>query len=503
MNHVLEHQLGLAEKKSLADQSIDSRSPGMDIADDRGIVQIPDVMDVLATPYLDPRMLGLRMDVQQQPAGSERPVNCSQSVDDALRRYSSERPGEDGHVEGISRQADVRNIGHPERDNRPEGLGGGGDPLFDALRLGIERQDRACALGVAPRHPAIAATNLQDVLAVEVDHLVEGPRFVALWINCVAHCSIIDAEGPTMVKIHLDTDLGGDMDDLCALAMLLKWPDVEITGITTVAELDGRRAGYVRYALDLAGRPDIPVAAGADASCGRFRSAVELPDEEAYWPEPIAPAPTPLADALALLKRSIEAGAHVVAIGPFTNLALLDEAHPGLLAQAGLTLMGGHLYPVPPGFPQWDNSADWNVQYDVTSARHVLERYSPTLVPLEVTVQTVLRRAYLPALRAAGPLGRLLARQAGATAKEYRNEGTYGRTCAGLPDDIINFQHDPLACAVALGWDGVTRRSLHVGTELRDGWLHERVDEAGREMSVVTAVDGARFNDRWLNVVTA
>lgn len=26
------------------------------------------------------------------------------------------------------------------------------------------------------------------------------------------------------MKVHLDTDLGSDMDDLCALAMLLRWP---------------------------------------------------------------------------------------------------------------------------------------------------------------------------------------------------------------------------------------------------------------------------------------
>ncbi len=28
------------------------------------------------------------------------------------------------------------------------------------------------------------------------------------------------------------------------------------------------------------------------------------------------------------------------------------------------------------------------------------------------------------------------------------------RRHAGLPDDFINFHHDPLACAVAAGWDG-------------------------------------------------
>jgi inosine-uridine nucleoside N-ribohydrolase len=306
-----------------------------------------------------------------------------------------------------------------------------------------------------------------------------------------------------MVKIHLDTDLGGDTDDLCALALLLKWPGVQITGITTVAEDGARRAGYARYALELAGRQDIPVAAGADASCGRYRTAVGLPGEDRYWPEPVPPVPTPLVNALALLKSSIEAGARIVAIGPYTNLALLDDAYPGLLAQADLCLMGGHLRPVPLGFPRWDNSMDFNVQFDITSARAVFERSSPALVPLEVTVQTALRRAYLPALRASGPLGRLMARQAEVIDEEWKNGETYGRAYPGLPDDLLNFQHDPRACAVALGWDGVVREPMRIATEVREGWLHEWVAEAGRLVTVVTAVDGARFNDLWLEVVTS
>ena len=48
-----------------------------------------------------------------------------------------------------------------------------------------------------------------------------------------------------MRRVHLDTDLGGDPDDGCALAMLLGWPGVEVVGITTTADSDGRRAGYV------------------------------------------------------------------------------------------------------------------------------------------------------------------------------------------------------------------------------------------------------------------
>ena len=205
-----------------------------------------------------------------------------------------------------------------------------------------------------------------------------------------------------MPLFHLDTDLGGDIDDLCALALLLRSPDVELAGVTTVGEIDGQRAGYVRYALRLEGRDDIPVAAGADNALGRFRARMGLPPEERYWPEPVAPAPGPLEDALDLLKQSIEQGATVVAIGPYTNLHLLDMRYPGILAQAKLYLMGGYVYPPRAGFPQWQNEDDYNVQTDVAAARHVPNKASPTLIPLSITAETALRRGDPPVLHAAG-----------------------------------------------------------------------------------------------------
>src|SRR5207302_4884796 len=106
----------------------------------------------------------------------------------------------------------------------------------------------------------------------------------------------------------------------------------------------------------------------------------------------------------------------------------------------------------------------------------VLEAAQPTLVPIEITAQTALRRAYLPALRRAGPLGQLIARQAEAFAQAERIEERYGRTCPGLPHDIINFQHDPLACAVALGWAGVTVETLPLALTLEGDWLLEQID---------------------------
>lgn len=305
-----------------------------------------------------------------------------------------------------------------------------------------------------------------------------------------------------MPALHLDTDIGGDIDDLCALAMVLNWPGVELLAVTTSSDDGGIRAGYARYALGLAGRSDVPVAAGADVALGRYRVTPGVPDEGAYWPAPIPPAPAPLERALDLLERSIARGATIAAIGPCTNLALLEERSPGILRRARLVLMGGYVFPPREGFPRWGHDMDWNLQEDVESAHLVLQRASPTLVPLSVTVETSLRRAHLVALRRSGPLARLIARQAEAFARDEGYEARYGRTCPGLPDDTINFQHDALACAIALGWDeGVETRTLPLITTVEDGWLRQRVEAGGTPTRVVTRVDGEAFSAFWLRTV--
>jgi purine nucleosidase len=270
-----------------------------------------------------------------------------------------------------------------------------------------------------------------------------------------------------------------------------------------VAEANGRRAGYVCYILELEARNDIPVAAGADVSREFYRyPELGYPDEERYWPESIAPSPNDIDDALQLLKQSIEQEATIVAIGPFTNLCLLDLQYPGILMQANLFLMGGYIYPIRSGCPQWGNDMDWNIQVNVRSANHVIERSKPTLIPLSVTVETALRRAYLEDLRKSGALGQLIARQAEAFAIDEQNETKFGETCTGLPRDIINFQHDPLACAIALGWnDGVEIEEIPLMLEEKDGWLIEQIHPSGQLIRVVTKIDGPRFNEFWLNTI--
>lgn len=305
-----------------------------------------------------------------------------------------------------------------------------------------------------------------------------------------------------MTKIHLDTDIGGDMDDLCALAMLLRWPDLEITGVTTVSEEQGRRAGYVEYVLNLLERSDIPCAAGADVAEGYYRYELGYVPDEENWPGRVTRRPGDPDKAVELLKRSVEQGAIIVGIGPYTNLMLLEKKYPGMLKQARLFLMGGRVFEPPAGYPQWSNEDDYNIQVDMPSAHYVLERSKPTLIPVTVTCQTALRRAYLPRLAQAGRLGQLIVQQAEVCARYDRYEQKYGETCPGLPRDIINFQHDPLACAIALGWrEGVEITTVPLKFVARENYLYEIPDRDGIPTPIVTKIDGNAFNEYWCEML--
>jgi purine nucleosidase len=300
-----------------------------------------------------------------------------------------------------------------------------------------------------------------------------------------------------MPRVLLDTDLGSDTDDLCALAMLLGWPGAELAGVTTNTDPGGVRAGMTAYALRLAGRQDVPVAAGPEGTLAAPMVPFAFPD---YWPEPTGPRPSPPGEAVELLVAAAEAGATVVAVGPFTNLAMVEAARPGLLRRAGLVVMGGHVTAARDGFPPVAPDDDFNVQQDHLAAQVVLERCDPLVVPLAATTQVTLRAAHLPRLRAAGPLGALLADQGRAHGRDHAM-GELGRSWPGLPDDLLNFQHDPLAVAAALGWDGVTVEEVPTRLEVRGGRLLMTREPGAPALRVVTGVDGPAFEEAWLGAV--
>jgi hypothetical protein len=98
---MLERHLRVPDKEPRTDQRVDGGAPRVDITDDRALVEVSQALQRRAAPDVDAPMLGFGMYVEQQPAGAERAMDRAQSVDDALWRDSSQRPGEDHHVEGL------------------------------------------------------------------------------------------------------------------------------------------------------------------------------------------------------------------------------------------------------------------------------------------------------------------------------------------------------------------------------------------------------------------
>jgi purine nucleosidase len=302
-------------------------------------------------------------------------------------------------------------------------------------------------------------------------------------------------------RLHLDTDFAGDPDDACALAMLLGWPSVEIVGITTTADPDGRRAGYLAHFLAIAEREDIPIEVGAGSSLKTGQPMGALPEHDRYWPFPVAPrASTPTA-AVDLLDRNIECGAIVVSIGPYTNLACLEAIRPGRLSDARVVAMGGWVYPPAPGLPSWGPEMDWNIQCDTQAALTVANHAELTMVTMPATLRAHIRDRNLSRLIASGPLGVLLAQQTRAHAVDT-GMADLGLAHSALPDDLLNFHYDPVTCAVALGWPGASTVELRLRPVYeQSGALRFEPHTSGRQLRVVIDVDGDAFAETWIAMV--
>jgi len=65
-----------------------------------------------------------------------------------------------------------------------------------------------------------------------------------------------------MTRLILDTDIGTDVDDAVALALLIAQADVDLVGVTTVHGHAPLRAAIARSLLEVSDKRHVPVVAG-------------------------------------------------------------------------------------------------------------------------------------------------------------------------------------------------------------------------------------------------
>jgi len=293
------------------------------------------------------------------------------------------------------------------------------------------------------------------------------------------------------LRLVVDTDMG--CDDAIALLMAALAPGVELEAVTVVAgSVPVERA--VRGALAvlaLAGRPDVPVHAGAARPLAReLVTAPEVHGADGLGGAPVpasegAPSPIPAADALRRLAAEAPRRLALVALGPLTNVATALAAEPGLLTGfARVCAMGG----APDGIGNAGPFAEYNLWADPDAADAVLTAGVPvTLVGLDVARRAAVLSARERRLLAGSPhpAGRLAARLAGGLAERL---AAFGADAACLSD--------PLAMAVAIAPElvtGVERgRASVVRSDRGRGMLRLREDPAG-VVEVVADVDAAGF----------
>lgn len=153
------------------------------------------------------------------------------------------------------------------------------------------------------------------------------------------------------VPVIFDTD--GGVDDCAALWFGLTSPGIEIVAITCVAGNVGvaQVARNVAKVLKAAGRTDIPFAVGAAEALG---PAPLIPGDlpvhgtdglgDAGIPDVagLDPVDEPAVELLARLVDADPGGITIVAVGPFTNIALALRRDPGLAGRVrDLVVMGG------------------------------------------------------------------------------------------------------------------------------------------------------------------
>lgn len=209
----------------------------------------------------------------------------------------------------------------------------------------------------------------------------------------------------TRRKILIDTDPG--QDDAIAILLALASPELEVLGISVVAgnvplPLTSRNA---RIICELAGRPDIPVYAGAVKPLQRELVTAEFVHGKSgldgiELPEPQMQLREGHAVDFMIETLMQHEGVTVCALGPLTNIALALRKEPRIAKRIEqIVLMGG-------GYFEGGNitpAAEFNFYVDPQAAAQVFAASIPiTMAPLDVTHQALTTRPRIAALRALG-----------------------------------------------------------------------------------------------------
>lgn len=301
----------------------------------------------------------------------------------------------------------------------------------------------------------------------------------------------------TVTRFLYDCDPGAD-DALAMLFALGRRDALELIAVTCIAGNVGLDPvlNNARRILELAGRPDIPVYAGAARPIMASRGRVSIMHgSDGLAGSPLPPPVMPLASGHAATEISRIARAqgklHICATGPLTNLALallLDPELPDHVST--ITIMGGAAFC--PG--NTTPLAEFNFAVDPHAAAIVFDSGIPiTMLGLDVTRQALVTDEMIRQMEA---IGTPVAEEAARLLINY-----------GAKDPCL---HDPSAIAWMLAPEIFQAVAGHVSICTDSGPAAGQVVAAVSERhlagrspncNIVTGVDTAAFEHLFLDAM--
>jgi inosine-uridine nucleoside N-ribohydrolase len=196
------------------------------------------------------------------------------------------------------------------------------------------------------------------------------------------------------VHVLLDTDIGDDIDDALALALILRSPEISLRGVSTVFGDTASRARLAAHLLTVFGREDVPVAAGIATPLQPRHRPSGVPQAAILDPRDRSPALSKLSGPQLIIETALAHPARLtlLCIGPLTNVATALQQEPHLfMAIRNIVMMGGTS-----NLPY----AEWNVRSDARAAQIVLAAGIPiTMIGWNVTMRCRLRQEDIALLR--------------------------------------------------------------------------------------------------------
>jgi len=196
------------------------------------------------------------------------------------------------------------------------------------------------------------------------------------------------AASAASLPVILDTDIGDDIDDTWALAMLLGMPQLDLKLIVTDYGNTPERTRLTAKILERVGRTDIPIATGIKTGDTPLTVSDWVGDFNLanYQGKVYQDGIRALVDTINAHTQTVT----LITIGPVPNIQEALRRDPGITQRARVVCTGGRIYK---GFENGGTpAADWNVRADPAAWQALVAApWEITASPLDGSEEIVLR----------------------------------------------------------------------------------------------------------------